>query len=104
MCRSPKAPFGIEGLDRLGHGVAVEHGDPEPHLIGCDDHLPVKSLVDDQILRFSNGKTRCANMFSACSGDNEVALATEDLFDELTALIDLVPVTICPAQRPLVFH
>ena len=104
MWRSPKAPFGIEGRDCLGHGVAVEYGDAEPHLVGCDDHLPVKSLVDDQILRVSNGKTRCANMLSACSGDKEVALAAEDLFDELTALVDSAAVTICPAQRPSVFH
>ena len=70
-----------------------------PHLVGRDDYLPVKSLVDDQILCGSNGKTRCANMFSACSGDNEVALVVEDLFDEFTALVD--PLL---AQRPSVFH
>ena len=84
----PEGTLGIEGPDGLGHCVTIEHGDAEPRLVGRIDYLPVKCLVDDQILRIGNRKTGCTDMFAASPGDNEVPTTAENLLDEFAALIN----------------
>src|SRR6266850_84385 len=82
--------FGIERGDGVCQGMAVQHADVKPCPILRRDHLPVKGLIDDEILSVRDWKTSCTDVFAAGACDQEVPVVAENLLDEFAALVDTI--------------
>ncbi len=86
----PEIAFRIERQDSFCERSAVENAGPEPCILFASDNLPIERLVDDEVDRFIDWQTGCADMFAARARQQNKAFVAKVLNGQLAPEIDAI--------------